>query len=220
MVNVYGVALHLKLLRSNSFYIEDYLPLSSALENSPYLPQMILAFDTYYFDGSAKTACLAFGHWADAVPLGLYSETLTGIEAYQSGAFYKRELPCILSLLHKMQLQENPEAIIVDGFVYLDDHGKNGLGAHLYEALQGQVPVLGVAKTNFASVEENKRHVLRGQSLRPLYITAIGITLEEAALLIENMHGAYRIPTLLKMLDSLSRAQGAPSEGLAPYTEF
>lgn len=181
---------------------------------------MILAFDTYYFESSAKTACLAFGHWADAVPLSLYSETLTGIEAYQSGAFYKRELPCILSLLHKIQPQENLEAIIVDGFVYLDDEGKAGLGAHLYEALQGQVPVLGVAKTNFASLNANKRQVLRGQSLRPLYITAVGIALEEAALLIENMHGTHRIPTLLKMLDSLSRAQGAPNEGLFPYTEF
>jgi deoxyribonuclease V len=70
---------------------------------------------------------------------------LKHIEEYTSGEFYKRELPCILSLLGKNHF-DNIEAIIVDGFVYLDDQNKLGLGGHLYERLPYKVPVIGVAK--------------------------------------------------------------------------
>jgi hypothetical protein len=42
---------------------------------------------------------------------------------------------------------------IVDGYVWLDDAGKPGLGAHLYQALGGRVAVLGVAETKFRGAE-------------------------------------------------------------------
>ena len=88
---------------------------------------MILAFDTHYFDDKAKTVAVQFEHWTDAEPIQVFSETLTDIEPYESGLFYKRELPCILSLLKQVAL-ETITTIVIDGFVVLDDHGALGLG--------------------------------------------------------------------------------------------
>lgn len=165
---------------------------------------MILAFDTYYFENKAKTVCISFNHWSDEDNYTVNSEIIEDVEEYVPGEFYRRELPCILSLLEKME-HEQIDTIIVDGFVYLDDDLKPGLGAHLYNRLESKIPVIGVAKTNFATLENNKRPILRGESANPLYITAIGMDLEEAAELIENMNGPYRIPTLLKQLDTLTK---------------
>jgi deoxyribonuclease V len=165
---------------------------------------MILAFDTYYFANKAKTVCLAFHNWEDAQEAAVYTELLENIAEYEPGAFYKRELPCILSLLEQINLEE-VTAIVVDGFVQLDDVGKPGLGGHLFEALQRKIPVIGVAKTNFATIEQLKRSLLRGESKNPLYITAIGIGLEDATEKIRKMHGEFRIPTLLKRLDGLTK---------------
>ena len=167
---------------------------------------MILAFDTYYFEGRAKTVCLAFEDWTADDSTEMYSEILDGVEEYTPGEFYKRELPCILSLLKKVR-PSRIEAIVVDGFVFVDDHLKPGLGGHLYQALGGAIPVIGVAKTNFATVEKNKRPLLRGHSERPLFITAIGIDVDEAMECIRNMRGNYRVPTILKKLDQLTREQ-------------
>lgn len=165
---------------------------------------MILAFDTWYFDRKAKTVCITFEEWTAAAPYKVYAEVLENVEAYVPGAFYRRELPCILSLWQRVEELE-VEAILVDGFVYLDDNGKYGLGGHLYEAMGGKVPVVGVAKTDFATVGQSKRCVFRGDSQRPLYITAIGMDIDRAAHNIEIMAGAFRIPALLKELDRLTK---------------
>lgn len=57
-----------------------------------------------------------------------------------------------------------------------------GLGAYLYEALK-----------------------------RPLYITSLGVDLTEAAKLIENLGGSYRIPDILKKVDKLTRSPDTKS---------
>lgn len=173
---------------------------------------MILAFDTYYFDDKAKTVCLAFEQWTDEQPVKFYTGVLEGVEPYTPGAFYKRELPCILALLRTIDLSDI-EAIVIDGFVFLDDSGKPGLGAHLYNALDKKIPVIGVAKTSFASLHQSKRKILRGNSLRPLYITSIGMDPDEAADRIRTMNGSHRTPTLLKRLDALTREDLAGEGG-------
>lgn len=155
---------------------------------------MILAFDTYYFENKAKTVCISFDDWSDEENYTVETETIENIEEYQSGEFYKRELPCILSLLNKIEVK-NITTIIVDGFVYLDDDKRLGLGGYLYKQLRN-VPIIGVAKTNFATLDKNKRELYRGKSIKPLYITSIGIDLDEATKLIKNMKGENRIPTL------------------------
>lgn len=165
---------------------------------------MILSFDTYYHDNKAKTVCLAFEHWEDSVPFAVHEIIQEGIAEYIPGEFYKRELPGIIDLL-SMLSYDFIEAIIIDGFVFLDDEMKPGLGARLYHALDGKIPVIGVAKTNFATIEVHKRSLFRGESLRPLFITAIGMDLEVALSCISRMHGINRMPTLLKLLDQISK---------------
>jgi len=165
---------------------------------------MILAFDTYYFEQKAKTVCLEFAEWNESKIYKIYTEIIDNIEEYIPGEFYKRELPCIISLLNQIDLKK-VEAIIVDGFVYLDDEKKIGLGGYLYEKLNKKIPTIGVAKTNFATIEKYKKSLFRGESKKPLFITSIGIELEDAVKKIESMEGEYRIPTLLKELDRLTK---------------
>lgn len=165
---------------------------------------MIFAFDTYYYGNKAKTVALAFDSWYSSQPLEIYSEILEDVAEYTPGEFYKRELPCILSLLKQID-PTLIELIIVDSFVFLDDHEALGLGGHLYHSLSGSIPVIGVAKTNFATIDQKKAMVLRGESKVPLYVTAIGTDLSEAAENIRNMHGTFRIPTLLKRLDDFTK---------------
>ena len=165
---------------------------------------MILAFDTYYFDQKAKTICLEFAEWNEDKNFKIHSEIIDNVEEYIPGEFYKRELPCILSLLKQIDLS-TIEVIVVDGFVYLNDENKYGLGGYLYEKLNKEIPIIGVAKTNFASIEKNKKALFRGESKKPLYITSIGIDLDEAYRKVESMAGEFRFPTLLKELDRLSK---------------
>jgi len=167
---------------------------------------MILAFDSYYYDNKAKTVCLEFTEWNESKIYKIYTEIIDNVEEYIPGEFYKRELPCIISLLNQIDLKK-VEAIIVDGFVYLDDEKKFGLGGYLYEKLNKEIPIIGVAKTNFATIEKHKKPLFRGESKKPLFITAIGIELEEAVQKIERMDGEYRIPTLLKELDRLTKEE-------------
>lgn len=165
---------------------------------------MFLAFDTYYYHNKAKTICVRFENWTDNKPSEIYTETLEGVEEYVPGEFYKREMPCILSILKTIPLDEL-EAIIVDGFVVLDDNGKLGLGGHLYESLNAKFPVIGVAKSNFAQIEKDKRAVFRGDSQKPLYITTMGTDIDKAAENVKSMSGKYRFPDLLKLLDTLTK---------------
>lgn len=47
--------------------------------------------------------------------------------------------------------------------------------------------------------------IFRGTSSKPLFITSAGIDLRDAAEHIEKMHGMYRMPTLLKLLDTYTK---------------
>lgn len=104
-------------------------------------------------------------------------------------------------------LEQGPPAdiLVIDGYVWLEDE-RPGLGAHLYRALGGKVAVIGAAKTRYAGVTL-VQEVRRGTSGSPLYITAAGMDLSEAARHVSEMHGPYRIPTLLKRVDQLCRGR-------------
>ena len=165
---------------------------------------MILAFDVFYNGNIAQAVGVGFEFWSDQIPKVVYKELVIGIEEYEPGEFYKRELPCIERLLNKINLK-SVTCIIVDGYVYLDDSGKPGLGAHLYHRCESLIPVIGVAKTPYYNNTKNVKLVHRGESTKPLYVSAIGMDAEEAARNIQNMHGEFRIPTILRKLDTLSR---------------
>ncbi len=164
---------------------------------------MILGVDTHYSPASARTAGVLFEDWGDAEPAATHVlDHSEAAAAYEPGAFFRRELPLILAFLRS--LPQEPRLIVVDGYVTLDDAGRKGLGAHLFEALEEKVPVIGVAKRPFAG-SRHAEAVLRGRSERPLYVTAKGLSKTEAASAIARMHGPHRLPTLLKLADRLFR---------------
>jgi deoxyinosine 3'endonuclease (endonuclease V) len=171
---------------------------------------MILAFDTYYTNSQAQTVAVAFAYWNAEEPLFVKSEIHYNIEDYEPGAFFKRELPCIMSLWNRLDTSAVTE-IVIDGYVYVDDKFAFGLGAHLFNALHERIPVIGVAKSKFGPVDALAREVYRGGSFRPLYVSSIGVDLEIALDNIRKMHGDYRIPTLLKLTDTQSRLGFEPS---------
>lgn len=166
-------------------------------------PGGIAAFDVAYRKNFSQSACLVFKEWSDTCEQKLIIETLpTEAEKYISGEFYRRELPCLLNLIEKHNV--NPEIILIDGYVWLGGPDVPGLGVHLYRALEDKIPVIGVAKTARRG-DHYSIPVLRGQSRTPLFITSVGIEQREAADHIRSMHGTHRIPALLKRVDRATR---------------
>jgi deoxyribonuclease V len=92
--------------------------------------------------------------------------------------------------------------LVIDGYADLDPEGHPGLGAHAHEEFG--VPVIGVAKTPFASAT-HAIPVLRGEATRPLYITSAGLPAPEAAALVRAVAGPYRLPDALRRVDALAR---------------
>jgi deoxyribonuclease V len=165
---------------------------------------MLIALDVAYREPQGHAVGVAFPDWASDAVSAVYTATIEQVPAYEPGAFYKRELPCLLAVLAQIDLA-TVRCVVVDGYVTLGAEGRPGLGQHLHEALGGRVPVVGVAKTRFAGVAPQVVPLLRGQSQSPLYITSVGIPAAEAARRVAAMHGAHRFPTLLKLLDDLTR---------------
>ena len=165
---------------------------------------MILAVDAQYQkDGSGHVAGVLFKDVVDAEPLFSGSIQLYHVAPYEPGQFYKRELPGILQMFHMIhERYSDISLIVIDGYVDLGlDHP--GLGRHLFHALGGMVPVLGVAKTQFKDAPALE--VVRGFSKKPLFVTSAGLILGADAALVRLMHGTYRIPTMLKLVDHKAR---------------
>ena len=120
------------------------------------------------------------------------------------GQFYKRELPCILEIIKDIDLS-TLEAILIDGHIYTDNEKTYGLGAHLYNKLHEKVPIIGVAKTPFHTNSETVEEVYRGESKNPLLVSAIGIDQMISVNYIKSMKGKYRMPTILKELDTITK---------------
>jgi deoxyribonuclease V len=166
---------------------------------------MILATDVHYTDNRGIVAGVAFESWMAEIPSNIYVTRIEHVGEYVPGEFYKRELPCILKLIDKYSLKLN--TVIVDGYVYTDGHTTPGLGKHLYDALNGRVTIIGVAKSPFIGIG-NEHKLYRGNSKRPLYITCEGESLAAAKNSIAAMFGKHRMPLLLKIADQTCRQQG------------
>jgi deoxyribonuclease V len=160
---------------------------------------MILAIDVYYKGNIAKAVGVFFEP-DDETPRDCKIAYVNDVEDYIAGEFYKRELPCILKIIEQTNLEEI-EVIIVDGYVYVDNNKKLGLGGILWETLKEKVPVIGIAKTSFLNNKDTIKLVYRGESKNPLYISSIGYDLTKATDLIKEMKGKYRVPDVLKLLD-------------------
>jgi deoxyribonuclease V len=163
---------------------------------------VIAILDVDYRDSEAVAAALLAGDWTDAAPTAEVVAHVPEVAEYVPGEFFRRELPCLLAVLDRCP--ERPDVCVIDGYVWLGP-GRPGLGARLFEAFGGAVPVVGVAKTCFRSAEPVAAEVLRTGSRQPLWVTAVGIELPPAAVAVQAMHGPFRLPTLLKRADRLAR---------------
>ncbi len=159
---------------------------------------MILALDVHYKASYAKCIGIIF-NWKDEKPEKVITAKVTDVEAYEPGQFYKRELPCLLKIIEQVDMN-TIEVIVVDGHVYTNPPSF-GLGGHLYEVLDRQVPIIGVAKSGFKHNKNTVVELFRGDSQKPLHISAIGTDLDQAVEHIRYMHGPFRMPTLLTILD-------------------
>lgn len=166
---------------------------------------MFAALDVYYRDQIAQAAAVVFAEWAAAEPLALYAHRMTVTADYVPGSFFLRELRPLEAVLDRVR--EALTCIIVDGYVMFGPD-RPALGHYLFDRLGGRIAVIGVAKSKYGPAE-GEIAIVRGGSERPLYITAAGMPKQAAADAIAGMHGAYRIPTLLKAADRLSKKPNA-----------
>jgi len=163
---------------------------------------MYLCVDVHYSDIGAIVAGVVFEDIDSSVITREYNKKISQVSDYSPGHFYKRELPAILELLQDVEY--DIKTIIIDGYVWLSSANRPGLGAHLYNALNKKIPVIGVAKNAYKDASMAAR-LYRGRSRKPLYVTAAGIENKQAVYLVKKMHGPHRLPTLLKYVDRLSR---------------
>ncbi len=61
---------------------------------------MILAVDVDYRIDNAIVAGITFSGWSDEAPDRVIYSRIINVVGYQSGQFYRREMPCILKLLN------------------------------------------------------------------------------------------------------------------------
>lgn len=161
----------------------------------------ILIVDVDYSEAEdyAVAAGVLIQDW-DSTECAVVTVAHQGVAPYEPGAFYKRELPCILHLLKYVNVKLG--CIVVDGYVYLGHDQHDGLGAMLHH--QTSIPVIGVAKTHFDGTPADA-FLTRNNTTKPLYVTAIGGDPTAARDCIRDMAGDFRIPGMLKYVDHICR---------------
>lgn len=158
------------------------------------------AIDVYYPpEGGARAALVVADNPRFAHTVDQRVCRLPEAAPYRPGRFFERELPPMLAVLATV---DPLDLVVIDGYVHLDPDGRPGLGAHLYERIA--TPVIGVAKSAFHTAT-HAIPVRRGTAVRPLYVTAAGIPIDQAAKLVDQMAGRYRLPDALRMVDALAR---------------
>jgi deoxyribonuclease V len=160
------------------------------------------ALDVSYSGGHAHAACVVFSSWSDDSAIDIFQISVPGIRPYRAGRFFERELPPLLAVLERSGGRFSH--IVIDGYVHLRND-EMGLGGHLHQVLPYPATVIGVAKSALV-VADRFVTVVRGRSAKPLFVSAIGCSIGAAAEAIVGMHGPYRIPTLLRLADRISRA--------------
>ena len=172
---------------------------------------LFAATDVHYPPSGGARAALVLGRDAQfETVVGERIVDLDSVAEYQPGRFYLRELPALRSVLEGVT---GVSLLIVDGYVDLEPAGRRpGLGFHCHQAFG--LPVIGVAKTRFQGAT-HAAEVLRGDSLRPVYVTAAGLSVATAADLVAKMSGPFRLPDALKRVDALARGHALPMRGEA-----
>jgi deoxyribonuclease V len=163
------------------------------------------AVDVHYLStGGARAAAVLAADAAFAHVLAEHTAAVSRVPAYRPGEFYLRELPPLRAVLANLS---GLGLLVVDGYADLDPAGRPGLGAHAHAEFG--IPVIGVAKSRFRTAT-HAVPVMRGSSVRPLFVTAAGIPAADAADLVRHMAGRYRLPDVLRRADTLART-GVPA---------
>lgn len=150
----------------------------------------------------AQAAAIAFDAWDSPEPTKTYLSHIAQVEKPARGELDLRELPCVMQLLREHKLE--PELILIDGFVHLDADETPGLGQHLFQALGGTVPVIGVSKTGRPGLSA-QFEVIREEEAKPLTVTCAGVDIGAAKVRVRSMHGRKRVPTLMKLVARLAK---------------
>jgi deoxyribonuclease V len=130
----------------------------------------ISCLDVAYGDRAAAVAGVLVHAWDAEGPSQIVVRRFDSPSAaYEPGAFFKRELPLLLSII--AEFNDPLVAIIIDGYVWLNATGQPGLGGHLFASLGCRIPIIGIAKTRYRN-ETWSIPVLRGASRRPLFVTS------------------------------------------------
>jgi deoxyribonuclease V len=169
------------------------------------------AVDVHYLStGGARAAAIVAADAAFAQVLAERVAVVPKVAPYRPGEFYLRELPPLRAVLAAVS---GLGLLVVDGYADLDPGGRPGLGA--YAHAEFGIPVIGVAKSRFGTAA-HAEPVLRGTSVRPLFVTAAGMPRADAADLVRRMAGRYRLPDALRRVDALART-GLPAAALAGH---
>ncbi|MGC4090225.1 MAG: endonuclease V [Polyangiaceae bacterium] len=122
----------------------------------------VAILDVQYDDvGGARGAVLVASSITDAESIEEHVVDIASVAPYKPGAFFRRELPCLQAALSK--LARAPALVVIDGYVWLDDAGTEGLGASLRAI--GGTNVIGIAKTAYRGATFAEP-VLRGEFAR------------------------------------------------------
>ncbi len=175
--------------------------------------------DVFYpATGGARAGAVLAGDPQFAATLREHTLWLDEVADYEPGALYRRELPALDAVLAELaELAERRplDLLVVDGYVDLDPEGRPGLGLHAHRVFG--VPVVGVAKTAFRGAS-HAVEVRRGGSTRPLYVTSAGLPPTQAAMMVQQMAGRFRLPDAVRRADQLSRgAHPSPGPSPAPH---
>ena len=159
------------------------------------------AVDVHYLStGGARAAAVLAADAAFAHVLAERTAVVPRVPAYRPGEFCRRELPPLRAVLEGLR---GLGLLVVDGYADLDAARRPGLGAHAHAEFG--IPVIGVAKSRFRTAT-HAVPVVRGSSVRPLFVTAAGMPAADAADLVRRMVGRYRLPDALRRADTLARA--------------
>lgn len=158
-----------------------------------------------HLDGSqAQVAAAAFDAWDAPEPTKTYLSHIAQVEKPVRGEPDLRELTCVMQLLREHRLA--PELILIEGFVHLDADETPGLGQHLFQALGGATPVIGVSKTSRPGLPA-QFEVMREEEAKPLLVTSAGVDIGAAKARVRAMHGRKRVPTLMKLVARLAKSR-------------
>ena len=162
---------------------------------------MVIVIDVDYGESEACVAGVFAEEVYSTESCGFLRLKIKDYGDYESGQFYKRELPCVKAILEKV----NPKVldfIVVDGYA---DFGTDrvSFGQAVYETYG--IPTIGIAKKACQYCVLSDTEVFRGSSHSPVFVTSYGISQEEAKSIVRRMSGKNRLPYLVKLADSYAR---------------